>query len=727
MSLELLYTSSPKGLQTGSRGFCTVACTQGMPTPLIEKVESLSGYRPLFPPSDAKALQNPIAWSHVRLLLGGKSYSVLSRVCFAGLDYTDRTNKFAHHVLLEAHELPAGGPAWLLRQPAFLESRWDGQVRWIPSGRAVPRGDQPPAVCKEWQRLTGDAGWAGAVAESFLKNPDRPVYFLFEPGMDLLPLVAEALALLPPDQRWNVGFSTYMTGLPTGMTCPWRGVPRASEDAATARRLPGALVIDLCDQASKAVGGPLVEAARTGRAPARLDTAAAVAVPMPPVPAAAIVRPSGSAQGLKPGLPPPPMPYMPASAPTAPAGSMPRSGFWPGVASGLLGSLIPLVALVLMGVVILAPFPELSLKGSSAQQVAVLPTTEKAPPLPELPVPKGDEEELRRMLSDRETTLSKMKKEYDDKLDGKNATIEQLTNERNQRDGEISNLKSQLKSAEAKLNPKETAKTGNDKPIPTQADIEKRVSDARKEGEKTAKDNYDKQLEQMQKNAAQQDKLGLPKNIVECQFDCLKENTSLNIKLPESEKYTLSICSMENSRDTAKEFPIPFRVKQDSRESNTLKLHADYRNKDGAQSIEIVKIILDPKSRGRLSCKWEKPKDQKNPTLEDQAVAALINYYRAVLPNQLLEAKPEKGKPFVFGLREPQVVPMPADGSISLTDLSGKIDKITGLRTVWRTWSWDLENPPKGLPLYRPRDGARVYMVVDKWLVEIYQVRIAAK
>jgi hypothetical protein len=41
-----------------------------------------------------------------------------------------------------------------------------------------------------------------------LQDPGRPVYVLFDPGFDPLPLLAEALALLPADRRWDVTFST---------------------------------------------------------------------------------------------------------------------------------------------------------------------------------------------------------------------------------------------------------------------------------------------------------------------------------------------------------------------------------------------------------------------------------------------------------------------------------------------------------------------------------------
>src|SRR5262245_31377897 len=132
MSYELFYTSAPKGLQPGSRGFCTVATTRGMPAALMEKLEALSGYRPLFPPHDAKAALNPVVHAHLRINVGGKTYSVLSRIGTAELDYTERTNKFAHHVVLDAHELPPGGPAWVLGQSGFMETRWDGEVKYLP-------------------------------------------------------------------------------------------------------------------------------------------------------------------------------------------------------------------------------------------------------------------------------------------------------------------------------------------------------------------------------------------------------------------------------------------------------------------------------------------------------------------------------------------------------------------------------------------------------------------
>ena len=80
--------------------------TPHMPGPLVDRLEALSGYQPVFPPHDPSAVLNPIAFSHLRLTIGGKMVSVLSRIGPAGLDYSGRPNKYAHHVVLEGAERP---------------------------------------------------------------------------------------------------------------------------------------------------------------------------------------------------------------------------------------------------------------------------------------------------------------------------------------------------------------------------------------------------------------------------------------------------------------------------------------------------------------------------------------------------------------------------------------------------------------------------------------------
>src|SRR5262249_27468805 len=214
MSQELHYTSVPRGLKPGSRGFGAVGVTADLPDLLAERLESLSGYHAVYPPGDPSAALNPIVYAHVKLTVGGRVLDVVSRIGPAGLDYSGRPNKYAHHVVLDDDDRPEGGPAWLLSQPGFLRSAWKGEPRILPVGPPVPRGARPPGIAEAWGALTGDAGWAGVLAESYLADLRRPVFLVFRPGMDLLPLFVEAIALLPASRRWEVEFSTYFTTLP---------------------------------------------------------------------------------------------------------------------------------------------------------------------------------------------------------------------------------------------------------------------------------------------------------------------------------------------------------------------------------------------------------------------------------------------------------------------------------------------------------------------------------
>ncbi len=268
---ELLYTSAPKGLKPGSRGFCTVLSSSGMPAPVATALEGLSAYRPVFPPGDPQAKLNPVVSSHILLSLVGQRRHVLSRIADHGLDYSQRTNKLAHHVVLEREDRPAAGPGWFLGSSGLMRSDWDGVPRVVQNERVIHPEEIQPKVCQKWKDMTGDAGWGGVLAEAFLADPSRLVYIIFEPGMELLPLIEESIALLPTEKRWDVTFSTYFTKLPKGAVCQCRCVLAGSSEANESRRHVNALRIDLSQEPGVATGGVYVTAARTGELP--LDSA----------------------------------------------------------------------------------------------------------------------------------------------------------------------------------------------------------------------------------------------------------------------------------------------------------------------------------------------------------------------------------------------------------------------------------------------------------------------
>ncbi len=276
MSQELHYTSAPRGLRPGSRGFGTVAATAGLSNSIADRLEALSAYRSVYPPGDSSERLNPIAYSHARLTIGGTIHDVLSRIGPAGLDYSGRPNKYAHHVILDPDEHPDAGPAWLLAYPGFLRETWEGEPRIFPTGIGVPRGDRPPDVARGWEAQIGDAGWAGVLASSFLEDSRRPVFLVFRPGIELLPLFVEAISLLPVVRRWDVEFTTYLTSLPPGVSCNWRGVLDGSPELKAARGLPNAMILDLVRPLGRAPGGRLVHLARTGQMPEVEESAAPV-------------------------------------------------------------------------------------------------------------------------------------------------------------------------------------------------------------------------------------------------------------------------------------------------------------------------------------------------------------------------------------------------------------------------------------------------------------------
>jgi len=164
MANELIYTSAPRGLRSGTSGYCTVACTRGMAPTMIQLLESLSVYKQLYSAHDPRAAQSPVVTSHYRYTFNGKRLSILSRVSLAEADHTNRNNKFAHHLVVGPEERPAGGPAWLALQKDVFRDRWDAPPALLPEPRRLPQGDYEIVQAVTWAEVTGDAGWAGVLA-----------------------------------------------------------------------------------------------------------------------------------------------------------------------------------------------------------------------------------------------------------------------------------------------------------------------------------------------------------------------------------------------------------------------------------------------------------------------------------------------------------------------------------------------------------------------------------
>ncbi len=285
MIYELIYTSAPKGLKPGSRGFCTVARTAGFPASLDQALESMSGYRWL----EARAQQplvQPVNILCSQVQAGGRTYRVLSRIGDAGADYSGRTNKCAHHfAMADGGDLPPGGPAWAALEPGLFETQWQGEpVEFPPNRKQFRAAVRPSKPATAWQELPGgDAGWAGVIAQRLFDQPATQIGLIFNAGQPTLNLVDDVLALLPSEKRWTTTFSTYLTDRPTAL-CNIQCILPDSTLLTDLRRNPQAWILDVSGSGVKVIKGEasLTDAhaearigwARAG-APASLTAAAA--------------------------------------------------------------------------------------------------------------------------------------------------------------------------------------------------------------------------------------------------------------------------------------------------------------------------------------------------------------------------------------------------------------------------------------------------------------------
>ena len=270
MIASLIYTSSRQGLFPGNTGFSVVGCTRNLDNAIRKQLEDMSGYTPLFPHYSPDAWNNPVNYSHRIVKVGGRTLHVLSRICFNGVDYTQRSNKLASHLAMtldECQRLPSGPASVFFNQGLFKDASWEIRTGYLDDISSLSDLNCKLAPCLTWKKLTGDAGWAGAIMEDYLLNQDKTFYFAFDPSASQynLELVNEAMQLLSVEQRWKVSFSTFFTENIAGNQCNWRFCPINSDMLEQARRNSAHnVVFDLTQNHPEATGGEMVDLARNG-------------------------------------------------------------------------------------------------------------------------------------------------------------------------------------------------------------------------------------------------------------------------------------------------------------------------------------------------------------------------------------------------------------------------------------------------------------------------------
>ncbi len=210
MPWQLVFTSAPAGLTPGRSGFCTVARDEDMRERLAVELERLSAF------DNAQLPEIGAVFFYRRLLLGSDSFYVLSRVCRAGMDYTQRANILAHHLVFSNSETALLAnkvtPAEVaLNWPKWV-SQWPGSPRYfelrekiqLPELYALRKTPILPA--RTWDKLTGNARNAAILTQArslYLEGARLSVE-------NILRLYAESAALLPTFQTWRTYWCTHL-------------------------------------------------------------------------------------------------------------------------------------------------------------------------------------------------------------------------------------------------------------------------------------------------------------------------------------------------------------------------------------------------------------------------------------------------------------------------------------------------------------------------------------
>ena len=236
--LELINTSLPNGLISGTHGFSTVAMTHGVSDIIRGRLEPLCAYKHRNMKHDETYFkENPINWFHVELMQGEHVVGVVAPSEF---DYTGRTNRLAKLRVFTKSEMPrVGGTQILDNEKEWYLEKWYGEPRYLPENDVVCKKLQlltnlNTKKTQYWEKYFGKNGslYAQQIANYLIENINigfKPIYFKTSVSWDvsgekLLSLYSEIIELLPLSLKSKITFSTYSVAIPDGIVCHFKGI-----------------------------------------------------------------------------------------------------------------------------------------------------------------------------------------------------------------------------------------------------------------------------------------------------------------------------------------------------------------------------------------------------------------------------------------------------------------------------------------------------------------------
>jgi hypothetical protein len=215
---QLIFTSSPIGLEPGRSGYCTVARSQDLSKKEIREIERLS----VLDYSISKS--SPPTIHSFRIVQTKSSFFyLLSRIKSCGIDYSNRTNYIAHHLILEPESIKN------LPSPSEIFQFWEG---WKDNWEEPPKylhddllsglsklNPENQSSCNSWQIWTGDS-----------KNAKIPLkgHSIFRTQKNeedkLINLFSESCSSLDQKENsWNYTFTTFLQPTDDSVDFIWIG------------------------------------------------------------------------------------------------------------------------------------------------------------------------------------------------------------------------------------------------------------------------------------------------------------------------------------------------------------------------------------------------------------------------------------------------------------------------------------------------------------------------
>jgi hypothetical protein len=229
---QILFTSTPSGLDPGRSGFQAVARHHDIPPLLITALERESVFD-----FGAPDQEPPAICKFLHFDFGDNNYYVLTRIQASGIDHTGRPNHLAHHLIFDSNNLPSCPPAaFFVLWPGWREN-WDAKPRYLGTWDKINLEDSEHPFryrdialpARNWEMYTGDAGIA---ALPLLQNQQKVLLAVPEGKENtLLWLIFETQSLLDPMDAWQWTFTTGLNSGEDPARYRWVGIPEKSDSS----------------------------------------------------------------------------------------------------------------------------------------------------------------------------------------------------------------------------------------------------------------------------------------------------------------------------------------------------------------------------------------------------------------------------------------------------------------------------------------------------------------